>query len=85
MSTTTMTENADEAVVPEFTGKAAEALREYYTGLEVQDKGVGEKIAALEANIGRFEFSAYGGNETDEMRLRAAERVFLFQKGINIE
>jgi hypothetical protein len=71
--------------VPEFTGKAAEALKEYYTSLDVQDKGIGEKIAALEANIGRFEFSAYGGDETEVMKLRAAERIFLFQRGIVIQ
>jgi hypothetical protein len=72
----------ENPAVPEFTGKAAEALREYYTNAQVQSNTTSEKIAALEANLGRFEFSAYGGEETDEMKLRAAERVYLLKQKI---
>jgi hypothetical protein len=74
---------AVNTLVPEFTGKAAEALKEYYTTAQVDINSTSEKIAALEANLGRFEFSAYGGEESDEMRLRAAERVYLLKQKIS--
>lgn len=71
--------------VPDFTGRAAEALNVYYASLRPPAKSAKEKINALAANMGRFEFSAYGGGETEEMCLRAAERVYLFNQGIDIE
>jgi hypothetical protein len=71
--------------VPEFTGRAAEALKDYYSTAKVQTNSVTEKVAALEANLGRFDFCAYGGGETDEMKLRAAERVYLFKQRIPVE
>jgi hypothetical protein len=71
--------------VPEFTGKAADALREFYTQTKVVGQGPQAKIAALEANLGKFEFSAYGGGETDITRLRAAERVYLLKFRIPAE
>ena len=77
-----MTAILKNPAVPDFTGKAAEALREFYTTAQVDINSTSEKIAALEANLGRFEFSAYGGEETDEMKLRAAERVYLLKQKI---
>lgn len=69
--------------IEEFTGKAAEALQDYYLSGKATDTTA--KIALLEANLGKFEFDAYGGHETNEMKLRAAERVYLFNLGIAIE
>lgn len=79
------TETINASQVPEFTGMAAEALKHYYTTAKVQTGSVAEKIAALEANLGRFEFSAYGGGETPDMKLRAAERVYLHKQKIPVQ
>lgn len=68
--------------VPEFTGRAAVSLLEFYTQTGVAGQGPQAKIAALTANLGKFEFSAYGGGETDVTRLRTAERVYLLKNRI---
>jgi hypothetical protein len=74
-----------EAAIPEFKGDAGKALAAYYSTSKVAKGSTAEKIVALQSNLGRFEFSAYGGEETEEMTLRAAERVYLLQQKIPIE
>lgn len=69
--------------VPEFEGPAREALDNYYAHLEVATPEA--KLAAMVSNLGHFDFYAYGGGETVDMRLRAAERLFLLEKGIPIQ
>jgi predicted alpha/beta hydrolase len=71
--------------VSEFTGTGAVALTSFYSNAKVEGKTVSEKVAALEANLGHFGFFAYGGEETEIMKLRAAERVYLFRQRIPVQ
>lgn len=52
-------------------------LREFYTTQGVIDKPSRDKIDALKKFIHERSFFAFGGEETDEMELRACEMIYL--------
>jgi hypothetical protein len=85
MNTQTHTEGVKSPAVPEFSGKAADVLKGYYSHLGVANATAEEKLHAMISNLGPFDFFAYGGGETTEMRLRAAERVFLLERNVPIK
>jgi len=72
--------------VPEFEGAALDFLRRYYAGhdLDITLATDRERILALQIKLGRMNFSAYGGGETDAMETRALEHVLLSENGIDI-
>ena len=75
--------------IAEFTGAAKAALEKFYADNKVSKEPVARKIVALnlaiEPSSGESRFFAYGGDETEEMELRALERVYLLINGIEVE
>lgn len=64
-------------VPPPLTGEDKRILDEFYARHGVTDKSSKEKSQALMKQIQGRTFFAFGGGETDEMELRANERIFL--------
>lgn len=57
--------------------EAQQHLNDYYASCGVLNSSDLDKISALEKTIGDRDFFAFGGEETDLMKLRASELVFL--------
>jgi hypothetical protein len=71
-------------VPPALAGRDKAVLDEFYGRYGVADKSAQEKNQVLMKVIQSRSFFAFGGGETDEMELRANERIYLSEHGKRI-
>jgi hypothetical protein len=64
-------------VPPPLNGDDKKVVDEIYARYSVAGKGPAEKNQALMKEIQSRRFFAFGGGETEEMELRANERIYL--------